>query len=236
LVGGWSSSSEKDTESENNKKNEEKIPVSYVNQISSLNPTRSQNEPNNPSASSAPPKRRFVKGIRGIEHVSFSNLNWITEQEDKEIIEKIIRVGCKCAKVEKNAIYDVQVFDDTNHDNHDDTTEAPCFLYRIVFSMSGNVPVNKKTLDTIDNCAPSRISSIGIVTVIENIDKHEVSVCESLDQLLKDKTTTQIAVFLNSINRIKISNAIEKSSLINAFRPAEENILPNRQREKKRKL
>lgn len=190
---------------------------------SQSSPPETQKHPKSPPPSQITPVRRFIRGVRHIQNLDFSHLDWVKNEEDLSILKTVIKTAYRCSMIENTSIYDVEVYDDTKSEDCE-TVEGQgymCMLFRVVVSLSGNVPVNKKTLDTIEHCAPTRISSMGIVTVIEYPDMFELQKKESIQQAIQDKTTTQIVIYIQSENHHKKVQQLQKSKLLQSFRPDE---------------
>lgn len=160
-------------------------------------------------------RRRYLKGRRNCPPLDFTHLSWIKNEEDLKLVRIVCNVASQCADNENATVKDIAVYDDTPDDERYKTTsgtECECMLYRVVVSMSGNVPVNKMALDTIETADPSRIESIGVATYIPTSD-------DGKETIIADDISTQIFIYIRSIEHQKVKQAIEESAMAESFRP-----------------
>jgi hypothetical protein len=110
--------------------------------------------------------RKFYRGTRNVDvSLNLSALNVVSNDEDKSLLTHIAKTGSRCIIQDGHTLKDIALYDDTSEEDHK-ATGGRSTQYRLVITISGNAPITKSTLDTIESCNPKQITMIGVVTHI----------------------------------------------------------------------
>src|SRR6056297_1416483 len=74
---------------ESEKPDHEPLPIFFTNVVENLQSFEQENSKSQPDLHIVQPKRRYLKGIRKIENMTFEHLDWIKEPKDLEAITNI---------------------------------------------------------------------------------------------------------------------------------------------------
>ncbi len=165
------------------------------------------------------PKRIFLVGTRTTVPLNFSGLDWIKNEEDASLLRMVAKVAANHATKEDCSVCDLSVYNESVEGYEQYTDE--CLLYRMVLSLSNNVPVSSETLNAIESCSPSRIQT-GVVTHIpkgyrrptgisDEDEAHKLFVRSrgtSYKGIVGGNVTTNITIYVSSVAHKRIQKLV----------------------------